>query len=316
MSRKLGGRSLIFVLAVAVAPVLLPVPSSTAQEHIQSPTAGAGPLMSARDLQYGLVEIFGPPGSSNLQASDINNRGTVTGCYAVSNGEVHTFFFANGVFRDLAHPGSTVTCMSETNNGMVYGNWGTTDKQTAGFYDAETGQWTAIPDIPNKPMNYFWRVNEAGLGVGDACEGVFGIPSSCVGWTWSEKTREYEFSSYPGALSTMPLGINNRKQTVGIAILSDFFGYLEYHGDFAGLTGGRPSIAWDVNDAGEVLLTYLDTGENSLLDDKGFHPLPNFPDPAAVATTYQGMNDRGDLAGYWIDATGNTHAFITIRRQK
>jgi hypothetical protein len=136
------------------------------------------------------------------------------------------------------------------------------DQQTAGFHDAETGQWTAVPPISGKPMNYFWRMNEAGLGVGDACEGIWNMPSNCVGWTWSEKTPVYQFPSYSGASSTMPLGINNRGQIVGIAVLSDSYcGFLEYKGNFTLLTGGRPSIARDVNDAGEVLLTLLDTGE-------------------------------------------------------
>jgi probable HAF family extracellular repeat protein len=285
--------------------------------HMPSNSPVAGPLLSGTSPQYDLVEIVGPSGSSNLQAEDINNRGTVVGCYALSNGETRTFFFEDGVFRDLAHPGSTVTCMSETNSGLVYGNWGATDQQTAGFYDAETGQWAALPDVPNKAMNYFWRVNDAGLGVGDACEGLFGFPFNCVGWTWNDKTRGYQFSSYPGASSTMPLGINNRRQTVGIAVLSDvFYGYLEYKGDFKLLTGDRPSIAWDVNEVGEVVLTYLDTGENALLDRRGIQPLPRSPDPAAVGTTYQGMNDRGDLAGNWIDITGSAHAFMAIRKNE
>jgi hypothetical protein len=114
----------------------------------------------------------------------------------------------------------------------------------------------------------------------------------------------------------MPLGINNRRQTVGIVALSDiFYSYLEHRGEFRLLTGGRPSVAWDVNEAGDVLLTYMDTGENAWLDGKGAHPLPNFPDPGAIGTMYQGMNDRGDFAGYWFDANGNMQAFMAIRKR-
>ena len=104
---------------------------------------------------------------------EINNRGTVSGYYTTAAGEIHSFFFENGVFRDLRHPdrASTGTSVLLANNGVMFNNWSVFSSQTAGIYDPETGHWTALPKVEGKNMNLAQRMNDGDMGVGIACEG-------------------------------------------------------------------------------------------------------------------------------------------------
>ena len=283
-------------------------------QHLNTHALSNSPAAAA-NTGYDLIELTGPEGQgwSNLAAADITNSGIVSGYYSPQGyTNVHTFFFENGVYTDLTEPGATHTSMVVTNNGRQYGNWGSSTEQVAGFRDQKTGQWTALPNYGSYLMNFIWRMNEAGLSVGDSCEGIWGNIGYCVGWKWDKELAAYQAPVHPKAVLT---GINNRKQIVGLLYSSDGIpqAYLEYKGQFT-LLSDRSSVAWDINDAGEVLITFMDTLENALLDGKGIHVLPN-PDQSAV-TMYQGINDRGDLVGYWIDSSGNSHAFMAIRKHK
>lgn len=274
------------------------------------------PQAAAGNTQYELMEITGPAGSSNLVAFEINNAGLISGFYTPSlSNEVRTFFLERGVFTGLRHPDPNVTINSlcATNNGRQYGNWGDPWLQVVGLRDPKTNQWTELPPHPSgAPMNFISRMNESGLSVGGSCVGSWGAAYDCVGWKWDE-LNSYQAPVHPHADL---IGVNNRGQIVGF-VYSEQLGmqaYLEYQGKFK-LLSDRPSIAWDINDAGEILITFLDTGENALLDGKGLHILPT-PAGGESSTMYQGMNDRGDLVGYWIDSGGSSHAFVAIRKQK
>lgn len=306
------GVALCAALLAEAAPPFKPRGSSVGPNSMKPPN----PQAAAANTQYDLKEITGPTGSTNLVAFEIDNSGLVSGFYTpAQSNEVRTFFIENGVFTDVRHPDPTMTVISlcATNNGRQYGNWGDQLRQTAGFRDPRTNQWTELPEFrPDLPMNFLSRMNESGLSVGSSCAGIWGASYDCVGWKWDEKQPAYQAPAYPGA---SPLGVNNRGKIVGYAPTESqpMQAYLEYQGKFT-LLSDRPSIAWDINDAGEVLMTFYDTGENALLDAKGLHILP-VPDQAALFTTYSGMNDRGDLVGYWMDSGGYLRAFVAIRKR-
>lgn len=268
---------------------------------------------AAENVQYNLIEITGPAGSTNLFAVDITNGGIVSGYYTPPGapGEVRTFFFEKGVFTDLQHPDYPLVPINSlvmTNNGRQYGNWGTLTSQVPGFRNPKTNEWTALPPYaPEMPTHYVWRMNESGLSVGDSCTGVFNAPALCVGWKWDTQHPGYQAAANPDAVL---LGINNRGQIVGFT-QPDMLAYLEYQGKYV-LLSDRPSIAWDINDAGEILITFLDSGENAIVHGKELHILP--APEGSVMTIYEGMNDRGDLAGNWIDALGSSHALVATRK--
>lgn len=129
------------------------------------------------DTQYDLIEIKGPNGSSaGMVALDITNSGTVSVIYFNSADWTQTaLLYEDGIFKKtIRQPGSMVTNLIVADNGILFGNWGDYSSQTAGMYDPETDQWTALPGIPGKPVNIGNRMNDAGVGTGTACEGAYG----------------------------------------------------------------------------------------------------------------------------------------------
>ena len=189
----------------------------------------------------------------------INNRGTVSITFTnVSPLEIYTLLYKDGVFEKIQHSGSAITSMAATNNEKLFGNWGDSNTQTAGTYDPESGAWTTLPDIPGKPLNFGQRMNEAGTGIGQACEGTWYSMSNCISWTWDPRRQEYEFVAVPGATTTWPTGINNSERIAG-TWTTELNGYGELHGylqngdQFTTLTipPALESDAKDINGAGE-----------------------------------------------------------------
>jgi hypothetical protein len=125
-------------------------------------------------------------------AWDINNSGTVSVTFNTATGQ-DTLLFEDGMLKTVKHPGSDVTSLIAANNGMLFGNWGDSKTMTAGMYNPKTDQWTALPPVPNKPVNIDYRMNDAGVGVGAACEGTWHSYYSCIAWTWDSHRRAYQF---------------------------------------------------------------------------------------------------------------------------
>ena len=212
-----------------------------------------------------------------------------------------------------------VTNLIVADSGILFGNWGEYSSQTAGMYDPETDQWTALPEIPGKPVNVGNRMNDAGIGTGAACEGDYGSNYNCVAWVWDSHRPGYRFIIPPGADSSQGFGINNKGLIVGTATVgTDVFGFLDYKGNLTRLRiPTEQSCGVDINDPGTILVNSFyagctGSGHGELMDAKGFTHLPDWPN--AVLTAYTGTNDRGDLTGNWFDESGMFHGFVAIRK--
>ena len=46
-----------------------------------------------------------------------------------------------------------------------------------------------------------------------------------------------------------------------------------------------------------------------------FTNLPNVPFLDAVLTSANGLNERGDFSGWWMDSSGLEHAFMAYRKR-
>jgi hypothetical protein len=295
--------------------------------RIQARSTVANPLAVAKEQDYDLIEIKGPDGSSaGALAWDITNSGMVSISFTVfdslgnATGQ-DTLLFEDGMFKTIKHPGSAITSLIAANNGILFGNWGDLKTMEAGMYNPKTDQWTALPPVPNKPVNIGYRMNDAGVGVGSACEGAWPYLYNCVTWTWDSHRRAYRFLAYPGPEATESLGINNRGHVVGTAYLGAYaFGYLEYKDNLTKLPiPTEPSSAQDIDDAGTILVNSPyrcpdPSVQQGLLDRETLTPLPNWP--GAPLTAYLGMNDRGDLTGVWFDESFIPHGFMAIRKHK
>lgn len=277
------------------------------------------PAPPSRD--YEIVEINLPDEAVDGGAFFINNSRTVGGFYGTASGEGVTFVWSRGQVEVFRHPGSTITSMpSITDSGdILYGNWGSEVVQHAGIYDRKTGKFTQFPDIPGKPMNYGMQMNNAGIGVGMACEGNwFTSYLNCVPWMWDGSG--YQFLSLPAALDQFASGINNRDQIVGglfIAPPFDYSMYLYDRGKVTTLLPGTKGNAASINDRGQVLaIIEVDPAElfRMVLIEKGSYTrLPQFP--GSLQTIWYGLNERGDLAGYyWVDFSLPPKPIVAWRR--
>ena len=119
------------------------------------------------------------------------------------------------------------------------------------------------------------------------------------------------------------LGINNRGDVAGFytgrgGVTRGFL--LGAHGHLTRLTvpGASSTMAFGVNDQREVVGTYM-TGSGSKAKSFGFVWSRHFGfrtvnDPhGRGATTLNGINDAGDLVGFYTDAKGNTDGLLVAR---
>lgn len=288
-----------------------------------------------KNHDYEFKEINIPGGE--LFAYDITNSGIVSLSQVVdpSTNETKTVLYRDGeVVETVSKPGALITSFIAANNGILFGNWGDLTSHVAGTYNLETKRWTELPPIPGKPLNYYWRMNESGFGVGIACEGDWFASVNCVSWAWHPFLRKYEFIAYPNAPETRVFGVNNRRQIVGIwgagstpwGQLWDPAGFLAYRGEFQLLVAnGRQIInVWDVNDSGAVLVDDLYgqdpdiTWEQGLLRAGRYSSLPScctgLDTSGLIWSTHIGVNDSGDVVGNWWDDQGRTHPYMMQKK--
>jgi hypothetical protein len=281
-------------------------------------------LGPARD-KYRFQDIDVEEAQSYTAIFDINNWGLAVGDYVDAANNFNAFLWRNGDRKPLADPTGTLTNMVKVNDrGLVIGDTGSIAVQHAAVFKLATGTWTLLPDVAGKTQNYAMDMNNAGRGVGQACEGDWNNPMNCVGWMWDGNT--YTFTNIPGTTSnyTGPLAINDRGQVVG-QYLDDgghMHTYLLEHSKMTILDvpGASDTVVNDISSSGEVILDALygdlstNPNQNFLWRRGVYTPLPNHPDPAAVHTFSLGMNDRGDWCGRWFDENWVSHAFIAFRQ--
>lgn len=235
-----------------------------------------------------------------------------------------TMLWQGGQFAPLPqplYPVNPVVSMGDVNNaGTVFGNFGDFDIQHAAVMQLNTGTLTMLPDVPGKTQNYGWRISESGQGVGQACEGSWFTPNNCVNWIWNGKSYAF-FDFVPGiaVAQKAPWGFNNRGQIAWQVIDPDGYwhGYLQDGTQVISLDvpGAEFTFVWDMNNSGDVILDAFGTDQHYIWRKGAFAAIPDVPaNWGSIYTSTRALNDRGDYAGYWIDANFNGHAFIAFRK--
>jgi hypothetical protein len=288
--------------------------SAIARSASQSPTAVA-------EAEYDYTPI-GIEGAQFAVPVEITNKGVVSGYYVDTDGGYHSFVWLNGTVITVDFPGAPITSVSAlTESGQLFGNWGTETEQHAGSYDLRTGKWTPLPDVPGYPVNIGSRMADNGRATGWACTGAFSAPERCIGWIWDKK--DYQFVTMPAAV-TAPNGINNSGNIVGFFTESFQVPPRGFHGDGPAvreLTVNSPYgpgqlIAHDINNNGDILaLANVDPAllwAPVVINGEKYTILPKYP--GKFQTVYDGMNERGDLVGFWLDGPNDFPlAFVATR---
>jgi probable HAF family extracellular repeat protein len=267
---------------------------------------------SAEALGYTYTEII-VPGLTGATAAAINNRGDIVGYGAASSGTVG-FLESKGAFTLLSFPGSASTVANGINDaGDIVGGYTDTAAGRHGFLYSE-GAWTTIdapaPELPNtttlRAINNLGQIAGAtqsgdpshGLRSGNAFiyhAGTFSIIQAGVldgiSLTGLNDSGEY-VGSYGGIeLPGWPIFGHGIKSSLNSSLINGYF------------TG--------INDGGQVIFI---RSSASYLQASSAQTTTGNPIvfPGAPNTTALGINNTGNVVGFWIDAAGQQHAFQAV----
>ena len=216
------------------------------------------------------------PGSVQTQVTAINGKGDTAGFWVGNNNSNHGFIEWNGVFtsyNDAKTPhmaGSVNQLLGINNKGIA-----------VGFYVGANGN--AHSYTVNQANGVITPIHVPGASVtatGINNEGdIVGISTSASGSTssWLLANGHLTAFQFPGGSDTQALGISGNDEIVG--------SYLDASGVMHGFTLTDP------------------TGPTSKWQ--------SIDDPNGIGSTVvNGLNNAGDLVGFYTDSAGNTDGFL------
>jgi hypothetical protein len=288
---------------------------------IANAASGTLPPATQTYYQFTTIDIPAIPGSPEVDAFGINDRGLVSGGVYDPAWNAHGFLWETGRVTIIDAPGWVNTFLGQNNNeGVIVGDYDDSIVSHACLYSVPTRTWAALPDVAGKPVNWGNWINNHGVAVGTAFEGTAsGSIYNGVAWSWNGSA--YSFFTVPGAsgsLGTYASGINDHGQICGY--YKDSQGV--YHGfvkdgetitsiDVPGARGGPNSGTGpgNINNEGEVAGPYIAGGLfHGFVLRGGVYVTVDVP--GATQTYIHGNNNRGDLVGMYWDSSGRAHGFV------
>jgi hypothetical protein len=301
----------------------VPAPVRPMASKVSPPAAAEytlSTLDSASDLAYN--KLLG-----------INNLGHIAGYYGSgqagqrSRGYVLRPPYSQVRYQPISFPGSVQTQLTGLNDtGVQVGFWsatagavdGNVGGNLGGYLDNGRFQAVSFParDGARPPANQLLGVNDHDIAVGFYTDDR-GFDH---GYQYAIATRRFTGVTVPGASSVVAAAINNPGRVAGF--FTDRAGVTE---GFVLGPGGQLSVlsvpratmtqALGLNDSGEVVGDYqLGTGNRATrhgftwTERYGFRTV-NGPE-GAVSTTINGINNAGDLVGYYTDTAGRTDGLL------
>ena len=275
------------------------------------------------------------------QLLGINNSGVIAG-YFGSGAQGHPnkgyqlfLPYGQGNYANENFPGSRQTQVTGLNdNGVTVGFWSTQNtakmvNNNFGFY-ATGGQFHTVNfptgDNASPQVDQLLGVNDHDVAVGFYTNGQ----GSNRGYTYNIRTHQFTRVLPPGFTSSTSLqspsltatAINNSGDVAGFYAKSSSQtdAFLRLHdGQFITLAvpGAAMTQAFGVNDRDEVVGAYT-TGSGSSAATHGFTWRPGsgfrtVDDPHGHGTTtINGVNNAGDLVGFYTDSAGNTDGMLAL----
>jgi hypothetical protein len=227
------------------------------------------------------------------QLTGLNNKGVEVGYFYNTNNGVPVdnqfgFFEKNGVFTEVNNPNTPgLFGNPDPNTGVLIENQliGVNDHDIAvGFYldkfgtaqgytyDIKTGKFSANIDDPNANSGEPGGTVTAAINNKGDIVGFYTDASNVI-HGFVDNHGVFTTVNAPGATETELLGLNDHGIAVGFDVVN-------------GVTHG--------------IIYNTKTGAFIQLDD------PN----ASGLTLFNGINDKGDIVGFYTDAAGNTHGLL------
>jgi hypothetical protein len=238
--------------------------------------------------------------------------------------------YSQGSYINENFPGSVQTQVTGLNNrGITVGFWSSMNTASMmnnnfGFVDVDGHFRTAdfpAADPASPPVDQLLGVNDSDLAVGFYTD----ANGNNHGYEYNINTNRYSSVVDPDApsASLTAAAINDEGDVAGAytnPANGNTDGFLLSHGRFTDLSvpGSSSTMALGVNSFGEVVGVYVPGSDSNALEGFTWTPQHGFTtvnDPNGVndgnlTTTINGVNDRGQLVGFYVDANGNTDGFI------
>jgi hypothetical protein len=261
------------------------------------------------------------------QLLGINDRGLIAGYFGSgaaghpNKGYLLQAPYGQGNYTNENFPGSVQTQVTGLNNrGVTVGFWSNTNMGVG--MDANFG-WV---DVHGQFRDADFPTGDSASPVTDQLLGVNDNDIAVGFWVDGQGNNHgYEYNINTGRFSSVvdpqdqgaslqATAINDRGDIAG-NIGSD--GFLLRHGHLTELAvpGASATMALGVNNFEEVVGTYM-VGSGSSAQMHGFTWQPgrgftSIDDPHGIGTTtINGVNDFGQLVGFYTDAAGNTDGFL------
>jgi hypothetical protein len=268
------------------------------------------------------------------QLLGINNAGEIAGYFGSAmppTTHPNKGYTVNQPYTQAAHtdenaPGSAQTQVTGLNSfGVTVGFAVDAAGNNTGFID-DNGTFTTVVD-PNTPpgaaaagtaFNQLLGINDVGMAVGtyNDANGV------AHGYTYDIATAAFTQIDVAGATSTTTTGINNAGVISGIDVVGGVTeGFVDDAGTITQLTGpsgATTTQAFGLNNEGQVVGDYVDAAGNThgFVYDIATGTYTTIDDPnegtvgGVTSTVVNGINDQGQLVGFYTDAAGNVDGML------
>ncbi len=264
------------------------------------------------------------------QLLGINNEGLISGYFGSgmpmhpNKGYLLSPPYHPGSYTDENYPHSAQTQVTGLNNkGMTVGFWADKKGDNFGFYHIIGSRRYHTVDFPttdnaSPQLDQLLGVNDHGIAVGSYTDSK----NNSHGYTYNINQHTFARVHVSGSSNVSATAINNLGDVAGFdtnaAGTTEAFllpsGGRVIHLSYPGATSTQ---AFGVNDGDEVVGQYtVGTGMNAATHGFVWAPglgFQNVDDPNGVgATTVNGVNDRGDLVGFYTDSAGNTDGMLAV----
>jgi uncharacterized membrane protein len=267
-------------------------------------------------------------------ATSINSHGQIVGLYADAGNVFHGFLLSNGQYTTVDDPNAGTGTYQGTevaginNQGQIVGFYFDAGNVAHGFLLSH-GQYTTLDDPNAGPGGTtVFSINDGGQMVGQ----YFGADG--INHSFLLSHGQYTSIDDPSAVyGTYAYSINNHGQIAGSTYnISGIHGWLLSHGQYIHFDDPDatnsyilPDTAcYGLNDSGQMVGSYtsymiegpytvndfihgflLSHGQYTTLDDPMAATSGN-----GLGTTAIGINDSGEIVGYYLDAGVVTHGFL------
>ncbi len=280
------------------------------------------------DTTYNFQTLNNSADPTFNQLLGVNNTGQIAGYFGSgfqghpNQGYTIASPYGQANYTNENFQGSVQTQVTGLNNGTTtVGFWADAAGNNFGFYKQGTN-FTSVTN-PNTPMptqmNQLLGVNDSNLAVGFYQDGN----GNLHGYSYSIPGNTFTAVGPANAVSSEATGINNNGAISGFFVDSagNQHGFINSAGNYATYDdpNGTNTAFLGINNNGLAVGTFLDANgiTNGFLFNTGSGTWQTVDDPLQSAnpafdvtgTTVNGINDKGQLVGFYSDGT-NVNGFL------